>query len=89
MVDSDSGREAASVEYDWSTIDPSIAVLECVSAFENEKPCDLSINLYEYINPISLNELVANDSPVTVIFTFDKYLVRVDRNGLEITFPVV
>lgn len=86
MGDFDGDKESIQAQYDWSTIRPSLAVVNAISSIENAEPIDLSITLYDHINPEALDTLVIDDSNITISFTLNEYRIRIDGNRLVITY---
>lgn len=75
-------------KHDWSTTKPSIAVIDAIATLENVDPVDLSTiletTLFDHINPDALNSLVTKESTISISFSIDEYLIRIDDKGLVI-----
>lgn len=70
-------------QYEWSSTEPSTAVIEAVSTVVNREPTDLE-PLYDAIDPDALNALVGTegaDAAVSVSFPFVDRLVTVHATG--------
>jgi hypothetical protein len=85
------GANAGSVraQYDWSTADPTLAVVDAIAALENVRPTELSdvldTTLAAHVDPDALDTLVG-DGCVSVSFSIDDYRVRIDRTGLVVSY---
>ena len=84
MRSPEEGTGTVQDHYDWSTERPSSAVIEAISDVENTDPIDLSVTLFEHIDPEALDALVTNDSRVTVSFTVGDYQVHIEGNSVVI-----
>ncbi|WP_396613858.1 HalOD1 output domain-containing protein (plasmid) [Haloferax sp. S1W] len=76
-------------EYDWSSLSPSIAVIETVAIAANREPTALE-PLHKTVDPDALNELLdsrrfhSTDGVTTVSFVFAGYDVTVQNNGMVV-----
>lgn len=85
MNQSHQASETVRSNFDRSEKAPSIAVVEAIAAIENVSPTDLSMRLYDYINPNSLDELVDSESGVSVTFSVDQYQIQVNETTIAVT----
>lgn len=74
-------------DFDWSTTDPSVAVVEGIAAVDNSDPVALSqegINLGEHIDPDALDTLLdGGDAGLdAVYFTVGEYTVQITDSEL-------
>jgi hypothetical protein len=74
------------IEYEWSSVAPSTAVLEAVAAAADCEPTDLD-PLYEFVDPDALDQFVRstasseNAGNTSISFSFDCYEVTVYSSG--------
>lgn len=87
---SNSESEALPVQsrYDWSTIRPSVAVIDALATIEGTEPKELATvsetTLYAQIDPEALDTIVVDGNRVTVSFTIGDYRVRIDDDVVTI-----
>ncbi|WP_139169296.1 HalOD1 output domain-containing protein [Natronobacterium texcoconense] len=76
-------------QYDWSTAEPSIAIVEAIATLENIDPLDVSMSLdctlFDHINPDALDTLITDDKPISISFALDEYSIRMDEDGLVVS----
>ncbi len=85
--DSDDTDETATVQmhYDWTTIEPSMAIVETIAAVAACRPTDVN-PLFEVTDPDAIDALVTParkvlDGDVSVSFRFDAHEVTVRGDG--------
>lgn len=69
-------EELAAREYDWRDTSPSMAVINTVATIESVDSVDLR-PLYEYIDPNSLDAVIASGDDVSLSFSAYGYTVTI------------
>ncbi|MFC6764824.1 HalOD1 output domain-containing protein [Natrinema soli] len=76
------------LEYEWSETPPSIAIIEAIASLENCPSTELGpthgIVLSETIDPEALDRLVTTSESMSVVFSVDKYDVKLTETMLLI-----
>ena len=80
-----------SAAYDWSTTEPSWAVVQAVAVATDTDPTEL-VPLYDSVDTDALDALLlrarnGNNSPVSVSFSFAGRSVTVDSDGDVVVRP--
>lgn len=77
-------------QYDWSNVNPSIAVIDAISSMMNVDPTTLSketgTTLFDHVDPEALDTLVTDDEPVSISFTVDEYRIRIEGSELVVFY---
>ncbi|MFC4438728.1 MULTISPECIES: HalOD1 output domain-containing protein [Natrialbaceae] len=88
MSNSESEALPIRSRYDWSTISPSLAVIDALATAEETDPEELAMvsdtTLYTHVDPEALDTVVADGDRVTVSFTIGDYRVRIDGDVVTI-----
>jgi hypothetical protein len=89
----DVAAEPIHAQFEWSSISPSVAVIETVAAAVDRDPTAIK-PLYEFIDPDALDTLVLSDESleaadtVTTSFVFVNQQVTVRGTGEVVVGPV-
>lgn len=74
--------------YDWSTVSPSVAIIETIAVFENDESREaadvLETPLNEYVSTDVLDAVVGNDSFTAISLTISDYDVRISGNTVGV-----
>nr|WP_232833881.1 HalOD1 output domain-containing protein [Saliphagus sp. LR7] len=74
-------------EFDWGETSPSVAVVYTLASLENRDTAD-GPPLYEYVDPESLDTLVAESGDVSVTFPVRGYVVGIRGSTVAVTRAV-
>ncbi|GAB7011505.1 HalOD1 output domain-containing protein [Halorubrum trueperi] len=76
-------------EYDWDSVEPSVALIETIAAFEQDDLTDpvsvLNPPLDACLDSDSLNTLVRSKTAVSITLRIAEYHVQIDENTVEVT----
>ncbi|UTF55878.1 HalOD1 output domain-containing protein [Natronosalvus rutilus] len=82
--------ESVQTRYDWSDVDPSMAVINALASLEDVRPVNLSDEvdgtLYDFVDPEALDALVTDKSTISISFMITEYEVHIDGDKLQVYY---
>lgn len=83
MSSSSTQSQVCRQEFDWTQTTPSVAVAYTIAALENTDVMEVT-PLYEYVDPQSLDSLVADSAEIAVSFTAYGYTIQLTNSAVVI-----
>ncbi|MFC7230857.1 HalOD1 output domain-containing protein [Saliphagus sp. GCM10025308] len=82
--------ESVQRRYDWSDVDPSMAVINALASLEDARPVNLSDEvdgtLCDFVDPEALDALVTDKSTISISFMITEYEVHIDGDKLQVYY---